>query len=177
MNFKDFLKLNENAPLGNIQSFNDGSIGVHNDGPGGGFSLKQIGGGYLDSQWTGTEADPTQALSGHPLHLGSLDLQIPDEVEEKIQGTVAGFTNEAYKSSRIPIQIESGEGNRKHYSFTPEEYQRIMKTGCHPQIMDGDTLVIVQEKIRNDLEIKGKKPSPKIKRCKCYPTSRLRKAR
>lgn len=174
MNFKQFLQLNENA-LGNIQPFNDGSIGVHNDGPGGGFALKKIGGGYLDSEWTGTEANATNSMEGHPLHLGSLDLKIPDEIEEKITGIVVGFNDEAYKSSRIPIQIQVNEKqSRKHYSFTHDEYQRIMK-GCEPRIMDGDTLEITQEKIGNQMQVKGKTPAPRVKRCNCKPTSRLRK--
>lgn len=174
MNFKEFLVLSEDAPLGNIQPYNDGSVGVHNDGFGG-FSLKKLGGGYLDSQWTGSEANPQEILQGHPMHLGSLDLKIPDEIDEQVAGRVSGFSDEAYRSSRIPLQIEVN-GERKQYTFTPEEFQRISK-GCPPRIMDGDTLVLVQEKLGNNIPIKGKPPAPRIKKCKCYPTSHLRKAR
>jgi hypothetical protein len=109
--FREFLITEESVGLGNLgakitqlfhsQDFNN-----------------QIGGAFASTDVTGTEGSNTHGSAGHPLHLPSTDLTIP-------QMTKSGrITMLALKKNPIFIKLSDGtEAN-----FTYDEYKKIQGT-------------------------------------------------
>lgn len=72
--------------------------------------IESIGGGsFLPTSWTGSEADPTASLSGHPVFLPGTDFSIgynPLEIPHtQTDGLVKHFS---YRTNPIMIELENG---------------------------------------------------------------------
>lgn len=72
--------------------------------------IESIGGGsFASTSWTGSEADPTASLSGHPTFLPGTDFSIgytPIEIPHtSTEGLVKHFS---YKTNPIIIELETG---------------------------------------------------------------------
>ena len=72
--------------------------------------VETIGGGsFLPTSWTGSEGDPTSALSGHPVFLPGIDVKIGSNniyiPQVSVDGIVKHFS---YKENPIIIELENG---------------------------------------------------------------------
>ena len=72
--------------------------------------IESIGGGsYLSTSWSGTEADPSSSLAGHPTFLPGLDFAMgynPIEIPNtKTDGIVKHFS---FRTNPIMIELENG---------------------------------------------------------------------
>ena len=72
--------------------------------------IESIGGGsFLPTTWTGTEADPSSSLAGHPTFLPGTDVAIsysPMEIPNtQVDGVVKHFS---YRTNPITIELENG---------------------------------------------------------------------
>lgn len=85
--------------------------------------IESIGGGsFLPTSWTGTEADPTATLAGHPVFLPGTDFSInysPLEIPNtKTDGIVKHFE---FKNNPIMIELENGT----KLAMTLQQYKNI----------------------------------------------------
>lgn len=106
--FKEFILREENT------------VGYHNDGPGSSFAPS--GGSYLGSDFTGSEQSTTMGLQGHPVHLPSLDMEIPLITRT---GRVKFI-----ERNRNPIFILLSDGTKLYLSW--DQFKRIH--GPEPEV-------------------------------------------
>lgn len=119
--------------------------------------VESIGGGsFLPTSWTGSEGDPTSALSGHPVFLpgtdfaiGSDNINIPNTSTE---GVVKHFE---YKQNPIMIELENGT----KLAMTFDQYKNI--SGDLPIIPKFTKLSISFQRDPND----NTSTTSKIQKC------------
>jgi hypothetical protein len=132
LKFKEFVKLREMN-----------TVGRHNDGPGGAF---------LSSDQTGSEAAPD--MEGNPLHLPSIDLQIPSSIPTMTKTSVIRVV----ERNKNPIFVHLDDGTKLH--FTWDEFKRI--EGKEPS--PGKKLYVVLLRREDD---KREEPS-QVQRALCF---------
>ena len=97
--------------------------------------VSTVGGVFLPSTWSGSEAPDTLGLSGHPPHLPSLDFGLPAL-------TRSGRIDLLIKE-RNPIYVQLSDGSKLF--FTIDEFRRIKG---FPEI--GRTMTVVFQRTEND---------------------------
>lgn len=117
------------------------TVGYHNDGPSGGF---------LSTDQTGSEANPSSAMIGHPGHLPGIDQILPSVTRTGIVTFIDKRKN--------PIFIHLSDGTKLY--FTIDEFKRIQ--GTEPE--RGKTMVVSFQRNPADHTDTGSK----INSCKCY---------
>lgn len=108
--------------------------------------VESIGGGsFLPTSWTGSEGDPTSALSGHPVFLPGIDVAIgSDNINipaVHVNGVVKHF---ALKQNPIMIELDNGT----KLAMTFDQYKNI--SGDLPIIPKYTKLFITFQRNPND---------------------------
>lgn len=95
----------------------------------------QIAGAFNSTDFTGTEQSPTHGYAGHPLHLPSTDLTIPQTVK-------SGRITTLFKTKN-PIYVRLSDGTEAY--FTYDEYRKIKE---EPKV--GKLMTIIFQKSPKD---------------------------